>query len=81
MHFYREFLADVLAQEEAQIVFPQLKLDASEIIERECYKALYQIKAILEDAALGDAAALIKIEEIIQVFVDRGVSCGDQYDY
>ena len=43
MELYTEILAHFLAQENAQIIFPQLQLSAKDIIEMQCYKTLLKI--------------------------------------
>lgn len=45
--FYIRTLSKFLAGEKAQILFPNLNLDAKEIVELECYRALHEIKAII----------------------------------
>lgn len=80
MHFYKEFLAAALEREDAHIVFPQLTINANEIIQNECYKALSQIRDILEEGDT-DEDTLAKIEEVVQIFWNHDVFCGNQYDY
>lgn len=81
MEFYPEVLAAILSQEEANIVFPQLKLDAEQLVEKACYKALAQIKCILEDEQLDDPSCVIKIEKIFRAFEEQGVRCGNRHDF
>lgn len=54
MDLYKEILAAVLEKENIEISFPSLKMNAKEIMELECYKALQKIKAVIEDDSLED---------------------------
>ena len=81
MDLYQEILTQVLAQETMQITFPNLHIDAKEIVEMECYRALLNIKNILEDDSLDDAACFQKIEEIVCTFEDLGSSGGSRHDF
>ena len=46
MELYKEILAKVLATKEVKITFPDLQMDAKEIVEMQCYQALQKIKAV-----------------------------------
>lgn len=81
MEFYPEILAAILSHEEANIVFPQLKLNAEQLIEKACYKALSQIKSLLEDEQLDDPSCVIKIEEILRIFEKLEIRCGNRHDF
>lgn len=65
MELYKEILAQILSQQNAQIIFPDLHLDAARIVELECYKALQKIKAVIEDDSLADDSCFKKLEEIV----------------
>ena len=39
-----EILAHFLAQEKAQVIFPQLQLNAEKIVEMQCYQTLRKIQ-------------------------------------
>ena len=54
MELYKEILANIISKEEVQVTFSNLNISAKEIIELECYKALNNIKAIIEDDSLED---------------------------
>ena len=81
MELYKEILAHYLAQEDAQIVFPDLQLTAKEIVEMQCYQALCRIKNILHDDTLEDDACFLKIEEIICTFEVLGSNGGNRHDF
>ena len=80
MKLYTEILANYLSQENAQIVFPNLKLNANEIVELQCYEALRRIKDILDDDTLEDDECFLKIEEIIRTFKDLGSNGGNRHN-
>lgn len=81
LNLYKEILSRVLEQEEIHVTFPNLKIDAGEIVEQKSYLALLQIKAILEDDRLDDEECFMKIERIISVFEDLGSSGGSRHDF
>ena len=81
MELYKEILAQILSQQNAQIIFPDLHLDAAKIVELECYKALQKIKGIIEDDCLEDEECFKKIEEIVCVFEEMGSSGGGRHDF
>lgn len=49
MEFGIEMLSAILAQNAAEITFPTLQQNAKESVEMECYKALKQIREIIND--------------------------------
>ena len=61
--------------------FPDLKLDAKKIVELECYKALKEIRNILDDDSLDDATCFQTIEEIVCVFEEMGFNGGSRHDF
>ena len=81
LNLYKEILSRVLEQEKIHVTFPNLKIDAGEIVEQKSYLALLQIKAILEDDRLDDEECFMKIERIISVFEDLGSSGGSRHDF
>ena len=81
MELYKEILAQILSQQNAQIMFPDLHLDAKKIVETECYKALQKIKAVIEDDNLEDESCFRKIEEIVCIFEEMGSSGGGRHDF
>ncbi len=81
MDFYREIIINVLKDENVKVSFPDLKLDAKKIVELECYKALKEIRNILDDDSLDDATCFQKIEEIVCVFEEMGFNGGSRHDF
>lgn len=81
MELCKEILVQILSQQNAEIVFPDLHMDAKQIIETECYKALQKIKVIIEDDSLEDEVCFQKIEDIVCVFEELGSSGGGRHDF
>lgn len=81
MELHKEILAQILSQQNVQIIFPDLQLDAAKIVELECYKALQKIKAVIEDDSLEDESCFRKIEEIVCIFEEMGSSGGGRHDF
>lgn len=81
MEMYAEILARYLAQEKAQIIFPDLKLNAQEIVEMECYQALQKIKAAVEDDSLEDEACFRRVEAILSALEELGSVGGVRHDF
>lgn len=81
MELYKEILVSVLQKRQVRVLFPRLKINASEIVGLECYKALRKIRAILADDRLEDAECFQKIEEIVQVFKQMHAGCGGRHDF
>lgn len=81
MKLSAEILARFLAQENAQILFPDLKIDAKEIINLQCYQALCRIQQIIQDDTLEDKECFIRIEEIIYAIEAIGGDVGGRHDF
>lgn len=81
MHLYKEVLIRVLEKEEINTFFPNLNIDAREIVKLECYRALQKIKAIIEDDSLEDQDCFRRIEEIICVYENLGSDGGNRHDF
>ena len=76
-----EILAHFLAQENAQIIFPELRLSAAEIVELQCYKTLRKIQEIVRDDALEDTECFERIERIVCAFEEIGCERGSRHDF
>lgn len=81
MDLYKEILVKVLENQEINISFSNLKVDAKEIVQLESYKALQKIKTIIEDDSLEDEECFIKIEEIVSIFESLGSGGGNRHDF
>lgn len=81
MELYKEILAQILSQQNVEIIFPDLHMNATQIVELECYKALQRIKAITEDDSLEDERCFKRIEEIVCAFEEIGSTGGGRHDF
>lgn len=57
------------------------KLDYEKLFEKECYKIIERIKAILEDDSLEDEECFYKIENLVCLFEEMGQNCGARHDF
>ena len=73
MEIYEEILAHYLSKENAQILFPQLKIDALQIVESECCRTLEKIRKILDDPNLEDDTCFERIEQIVCALESSGI--------
>jgi len=78
MELHKEILAKVLSQEEMHVTFPNLQLDAKEIVESQCYQALQKIQLIIQNDELSDFAC---VEEIVRLFETLGSDGGNRHDF
>ena len=78
---YKQILIEALSNEKVQVTFPNLSIDAKEIVEGVCYQALKKIKTILDDPSLEDEDCFQKIEEIVCTFEEIGSGGGIRHDY
>ena len=81
MKLYYEILAHYLSQQDAQILFPNLHLDASAIVELSYLQIIDKIRAIIADDSLSDKECFMQIEEIISVLETYGIDCGARHDF
>lgn len=81
MELCSQILAEYLSQQDAQVIFPNLQLNATEIVELKCYQALLQIKAVIEDEQLDDQACFQQIEKIVCILEDIGSNGGFRHDF
>ncbi len=81
MELYKEILSQILSRNEIQVVIPQLEIDMRSLFELECYRALNNIKNILEDDGNSDAECLMKIEEILYIFDNLGSNIDIRHDF
>lgn len=81
MNLSREILAHYLAQQYAEILFPNLQMNAKEIIELQCYQTLQKIQQIIQDNRIDDEECFIRIEEIVCALEDIGINCGSRHNF
>ncbi|MBQ8207876.1 MAG: hypothetical protein IJZ89_03980 [Clostridia bacterium] len=75
MELYQEILLKLMGDNE------NYQIDATKIVELECYKALRDIKAVIEDDSFEDAECFYRIEEIVQIFERLGSDGGSRHDF
>jgi len=81
MELYKELLIHVLSKDRVEVTFPELNLELSTLLERECYKVLSKIKEALDDETLDDRECFYKIENIVRAFEECGSSGGSRHDF
>lgn len=81
MDLYKEILINALAKQTVEIDFPNLTLNAEQIVVNECYRALKKIKAIIHDDSLSDAECFEQIEMVICVLEEIGSNGGVRHDF
>ena len=77
MELLKEILIKELNEKEITELIPKLE----EIVASKCYRALNQIKEILNDTTLDDKDCFYKIEEIVCVFEELGSNAGARHDF
>ncbi len=77
MLLYEEILLSLLRSADSEYFGKSV----TEIVELECYKALKEIKDVIEDDLLDDEECFMKIEEIVRVFESIGSNGGNRHDF
>ena len=78
MNLYQEILINMLRKEEIHITFPNLMIDAKEVVGMECYQVLEKIKGIIEDDNLSD---FMCVEGIVCLLESIGSCGGSRHDF
>ena len=73
MKLYQEILINALEQEDCQLIFPNLNLDTSQIVEKSLYSAFNKIKSLLENTEITDENAYSIILEIDSILNCIGI--------
>lgn len=81
MELLQQILLEILKKEKVEINFPNLNINANELIEIECFKTLQKIKAVIENDSLNDKECFMKIEEIICIFEKLGCNTGNRHEF
>ena len=77
-NLFLEILIKVLQGQQIDVTFPNLAEYAKPIVELTSYKALQEIKAIIENDDLSDFAC---VEEIVRIFERIGSDGGNRHDF
>ena len=83
MELYEEIILHALRNERAiiSVSFPDMKLNAQELVGAASYGALIGIQHILKDDTLNDEECFYKIEKIVRIFENMGSDCGNRHDF
>lgn len=81
MQLEKELLLHLLQNKEIHIIFPNLSLDMTQLLENKCFLALRHIREIIRDDTLSDEACFDKIERIISAFEELGIDPADRHDF
>ncbi len=79
MELYKELLINALNQGTIEIKFNDCNIN--QLLELKCYKLLCEIKNILLNDSLNDTDCYEKIECIVCLFEQNGISCGTRHDF
>ena len=78
MSFHIELLGEILKNERTEISFPDLQINAQELLELNCYQALNKIKSVIEDEDMTDFEC---VEAIVCILEDMGSDGGFRHDF
>ncbi len=81
MELYEEMLYGMLVRGEIKLTFTEGEKCVSALLQSNCYRALQEIKAIVQDESLEDPECFMKIEEIICVLEELGSDGGNRHDF
>ena len=78
---YEQILVKALENETVQVVFPNVKLNPTEIVQLNCYQAIEKIRDVLQNEDLEDVDCFMRIEEIVNTLEDLGVDVDGRHDF
>lgn len=81
MELYGEILQNLLVGRQVEVTFPGLTVRPEDLLNSVCYRALVQIREIIQDDSLNDAECFYKIEEIIRLLERLGSDGGLRHDF
>lgn len=81
MELFKDILLKKIESGDIAITLSANIEPVEEILRDSCYKALSEIKMILENDKLSDSECFLKIEEIVRVFERLGSNCGNRHDF
>ena len=81
MQLYADMLEKVLKEGNGRFIIPGFKINADRIIKTRCYKALREIKKVLEYYTLEDEDCFKRIEEIVCIYENIGSGGGTRHDF
>lgn len=81
MELWKEMVLHELREQAIKLVLPNIRLDAERLVEMKSYKALEDIRRILDDETLDDPSCFMKIERIVKVYEAMGSDGGCRHDF
>ena len=78
MELFKEILTKLLEKEEITVTFPNLNINAAELVEKQCFQALQKIKAVICNDSLDDFAC---VENIVHILEEMGTDGGARHDF
>jgi len=81
MRLYADMLEKILEEADGKPHIFAFKINADKIIKKRCYKALREIKKVLEDDSLEDEECFERIEEIVCIYERIGSDGGVRHDF
>ena len=79
MELLAQILCHAVENGNVSVTFPDVSIER--LFESACFRALSEIKAVVDDDTLDDADCFERIEKIIGVFEKYGSDCGGRHDF
>ena len=80
MELWKEMICALLLESEMEISFPQIQ-NVEALFSNACYRALAEIKQIIEDRSMNDENCFEAIEKIVRVYECMGSDGGTRHDF
>lgn len=80
MELHEEILSKILLEQVSRGLATHCAC-FEKFVQNECYRALAEIKKIIEDDSIEDDECFMKIEEIVRVFESIGSDGGSRHDF
>ena len=80
MELWKEMICALLLKSEIEISFPQIQ-SVEALFSNACYRALAEIKQIIEDRSMDDKNYFEAIEKIVRVYECMGSDGGTRHDF
>ena len=80
MDLWKEMICALLLESEMEISFPQIQ-NVETLFSNACYRALAEIKQIIEDRSMDDANCFAAIEKIVRVYECMGSDGDKRHDF
>ena len=80
MELWQEIFATMLSETRMEISFPQIQ-NVEALFSNACYRALAEIKQIIEDRSMNDENCFEAIEKIVRVYECMGSDGGTRHDF